>query len=200
MPLKDKKNRKIYYNSWREKNKEYLREYAREYQKKNRKRLSNNAIISHREQLKKLKEELYLLLGNKCVRCGFSDFRAFQVHHINRNGGKTRKKFRNIEYLKYLIIEAKKQIKNKPSIELLCSNCHAIEHYDDRIKLMKRGQKDFKNRGGKSGRSKLIEDDVREIRKKFNNGYSIQGLAKEYGVGRLCIRNIICYRTWKRVE
>lgn len=53
------------------------------------------------------RDKLFAEIG-KCQRCGFSDHRALTVHHKDRN-----------------------RSNNDPSnLELLCWNCHAIEHYD----------------------------------------------------------------------
>ena len=55
-------------------------------------------------------------MGGKCVRCGFSDIRALQIHHRL-----IKTKIRKLDYL------TKKYDLNK--VELVCANCHAIEHY-----------------------------------------------------------------------
>lgn len=40
---------------------------------------------------RKCREEVYTILGDSCVRCGFSDKRALQVDHINGGGLQERK-------------------------------------------------------------------------------------------------------------
>lgn len=55
------------------------------------------------------------LLGSKCIRCGFNNLPALQIHH------KTDKD-RKLDFLK-LDYDLNK-------LELLCANCHMIEHYN----------------------------------------------------------------------
>lgn len=45
-------------------------------------------------------------LGNACVRCGYTEFPILEIHHIDRD--RTNNKIENLE--------------------LLCPNCHSIEH------------------------------------------------------------------------
>ncbi len=45
-------------------------------------------------------------LVSECNRCGFSDIRALEVHHIDRD--RSNNKLNNLE--------------------ILCANCHSIEH------------------------------------------------------------------------
>ena len=54
-----------------------------------------------------LKVRLFTLKGKQCWRCGFSISQVLVVHHIDRN--------RNNNSLK--------------NLEILCPNCHAMEHY-----------------------------------------------------------------------
>ena len=69
------------------------------------------------------------LLGKICKRCKFSDSRALAIHHTDP----TRKDpaFKNVRYW------SKQRIKRElRTCVLLCQNCHAIEHHEQRQKKM----------------------------------------------------------------
>ncbi len=69
------------------------------------------------------------LLGNKCVRCGFTDKRALNIDHVNGGGSKEAHSFKNgYEYLKK-ILEAIKNRSDK--YQLLCSNCNQIKKHEN---------------------------------------------------------------------
>lgn len=53
--------------------------------------------------------------------------------------------------------------------------------------------------GERNPGSKLIEDDVRAIRRKASRGATQQELADSYGVGRTSVGNIIHRRKWANV-
>lgn len=66
------------------------------------------------------------LLGDKCVRCGFSDCRALQIDHID--GGGTQHK-ESIGQSPSKIIH---EIKKAPHLyQLLCANCNWIKRYEN---------------------------------------------------------------------
>jgi hypothetical protein len=70
--------------------------------------------------------EVLGLLGGKCVKCGFCDYRALQIDHINGGGHAHRMKFNN-NPLRYL-----KDIKeNLHLYQLLCANCNWIKRYEN---------------------------------------------------------------------
>lgn len=62
--------------------------------------------------------EVFKILGNKCCRCGYTNFIALEIHHKD---GSHRKNRRCRDYLK-LDYDLNR-------VELICSNCHQIEHY-----------------------------------------------------------------------
>ena len=60
----------------------------------------------------------------KCCRCGYSDYRALQFHHIDSNKeGNISQMVRNKTW------EIVTEEINK--CEVLCANCHQIEHYNE---------------------------------------------------------------------
>jgi hypothetical protein len=54
----------------------------------------------------------------------------------------------------------------------------------------------FRPRGELSGSAKLTEAKVREIRTRYAEGTGPRPLAREFGVDRSTIREIVCRRTW----
>jgi hypothetical protein len=83
-----------------------------------------------REERKRLRNEIFNLLGNRCARCGFFDWRAFQIDHINGHGLQEMKKFKT-DTRKYLVhvLEVLKSGDNK-DYQLLCANCNQIKKYE----------------------------------------------------------------------
>lgn len=72
------------------------------------------------------------MLGGKCIRCGFDNFRALQIDHIvpDLQGRKVHngsKNARNVVSGKLNIAE----------VQLLCANCHWIKTYDEDRKFFK---------------------------------------------------------------
>ena len=77
-----------------------------------------------------VRQEIIRILGGKCVHCGFSDWRAMQVDHVN---GTSRKERINQTY--YLYKDIVKSLAEKTNkYQLLCSNCNSIKMYEDREK------------------------------------------------------------------
>jgi len=68
-----------------------------------------------------LKAWLFSKLGSKCVRCGFSNVLALEIHHPKNDGKQHRQEFRNVKaYYKDCATSGR--------VELICANCHEIEH------------------------------------------------------------------------
>lgn len=72
------------------------------------------------------------LLGNKCVRCGFSDPRALQVDHINGGGNQERHSMAggggpNANKW-YQLVAADV---NHEKYQLLCANCNVIKRIEN---------------------------------------------------------------------
>lgn len=55
------------------------------------------------------------------------------------------------------------------------------------------------HKGELNGRAKLTAEDVKEIRRLYNNGYTQQEIAKKYNRGWSTIHNIIIGATWKGI-
>ena len=76
----------------------------------------------------RIRRELLLLLGNKCIRCGIDDWRTLQIDHINGGGRQDIAKFSsNISYLKAVRVS----VENKEGkYQLLCANCNQIKRIE----------------------------------------------------------------------
>jgi len=112
---------------WREKNKDRLREYNREFRAKNRTEYNRKEAARHRRLMRAARRKVVALLGGKCKRCGFDDERAFQIHHRKGDGGRHRAgKGYTVSYYNALL---KMMAADADAVELLCANCHAIEHW-----------------------------------------------------------------------
>lgn len=114
MKNKDK-YKKEYMRIWRKNNKEKIKSYCRKYYKING---------------MSVKLEIIEMLGGKCVRCGYKDYRALQIDHIKSGGSKERKSYNNpILYYK-MILESIKN--NERKFQLLCANCNWIKKHDNK--------------------------------------------------------------------
>lgn len=78
--------------------------------------------VRHEKTLKR-RAKLLGFLGNKCVKCGFSDWRALQIDHVNGGGCK--------EVKKLGLLNMYKRIYEYPQeYQLLCANCNWIKRYE----------------------------------------------------------------------
>lgn len=66
------------------------------------------------------KRKAYDLLGNKCAKCGFDDWRALQVGHIEGKGHTT-------GFQTYKAV-----IKDPSKYQLLCANCNWIKRHEEK--------------------------------------------------------------------
>ncbi len=70
------------------------------------------------------RQRVIAALGGKCARCGFEDWRALQIDHMNGGG---RRELKQIGY-KGII---KKVLRGETDgYQLLCSNCNWIKRYE----------------------------------------------------------------------
>lgn len=84
-------------------------------------------LANARKKRLDLKTEVFRLLGNKCVRCGFTDVRALQVDHVHGGGVKElRSLTKNIHVL---VLESIRRGEQK--YQLLCANCNWIKVHEN---------------------------------------------------------------------
>jgi len=105
----------------------WWREYRKtdkykEYKKGYRARVKD-VIAAERQNLKK---EVMDKMGGKCVKCGFNDYRAVQIDHINGDGHAD-----NVGGQKYYIRVLESFIKKEGKYQLLCANCNWIKRFQN---------------------------------------------------------------------
>lgn len=95
---------------------------------------------SHYERLRDLhiRMEIIHILGNKCIHCGFSDWRALQIDHVKGHGAEHRRKYNshtfyhgggcNPQYYSFILRQIKLGSKD---FQLLCANCNWIKRYEN---------------------------------------------------------------------
>ena len=78
---------------------------------------------SHREEVDKLREQLFSKLGySSCKNCGIDDKRVLEFHHLDRS---LKKKGNNRSIPKY-----KRYLEEVDNLQILCANCHAVETHN----------------------------------------------------------------------
>lgn len=117
-----------------------------EYAKNRRNKLKNmlgidwqKTIVSYNtnQQKTRIKNQLIrialiILLGEKCVKCGYDiDLRALQVDHTNGGGTKEVQEFggNNAKMWKYYLEHPNLAIK---LLQSLCANCNTIKRYENK--------------------------------------------------------------------
>ena len=135
---------RAYGRQYREQHRESINAYASQWFKKNSKQICEKRepyrkayYIANREWIlekgrKRRKEthdyyraEIIKALGGKCERCGISDIRVLEIHHLLGGGAKIRESYKGTKYgydYRYL----RDILKNLEGISLLCANCHLI--------------------------------------------------------------------------
>jgi len=89
-------------------------------------------------RVKSLKRKMKLVkkFGGKCACCGFDDWRALQIDHINGGGSRHRSEFKSgNSYVKYLLELSGEEIGK--SYQMLCANCNWIKRYENKELLKK---------------------------------------------------------------
>jgi hypothetical protein len=64
-------------------------------------------------------------LGGKCVKCGFDDFRALQIDHVNGGGKRELRGMVHFSYLKKVLNDT------TGAYQLLCANCNWIKRFEN---------------------------------------------------------------------
>ena len=71
----------------------------------------------------KNREEIFRVLGRVCIQCGFDNWRALHVDHIN-GGGNAERRNNNGESIR----SRAKLVRNNPEkYQILCANCNFIK-------------------------------------------------------------------------
>ena len=101
----------------RNKQKEYQQKHHQRTKKKKRKQ--QNQLKDKRQHL--VLEEMQRR-GDKCAKCGFSDIRALDWHHLDPN-----EKINSISEMVRDRVSMDKLQAELDKCELICANCHRIE-------------------------------------------------------------------------
>jgi hypothetical protein len=107
---------------WYENNKKesYLRSVK--YKVEHRQRVRELACLSNNKK----RLAIIAFLGDSCVKCGFSDWRALQIDHVNGGGVKEYKEIKRCTSIFYKRIKS-----HKEKYQLLCANCNWIKRYEN---------------------------------------------------------------------
>jgi RNase P subunit RPR2 len=111
---------KLYY----QKNKKNYIDYFKKYYSKNR----ENYLKQKKEQSIESKNMVLDFLGGKCVKCGFSDYRALQIDHVNGGGVKEQRE-RTTNRFSYHKEVMDSFTKKEGKYQLLCANCNWIKRF-----------------------------------------------------------------------
>lgn len=140
-PEKKKESNRRYREAHREELREYNRlhnqtEERKQAQKRNYEKFRSDPErwkrklemdkVRNRRYRDEIRQKIISLLGGKCVRCGFTDWRALQIDHINGGGSRERKTARSMSAYYRQIIES-----NGDGYQLLCANCNQIKRYEE---------------------------------------------------------------------
>ena len=120
-----KNKRKIldYHKKHRLKNLDKYKAYEKKFRILHKERLS----IEMRKYQNKKRLEILEFIGNtKCKKCGFDDWRALQIDHVNGNGKQESKIMK--QYYAYFR-HIKENIQN---YQILCANCNWIKRYENK--------------------------------------------------------------------
>lgn len=85
-----------------------------------------------RNGVKNVRLQILEKLGNKCVRCSFSDIRALQIDHINGGGKKEILAFKGNFRNYYKNIRKNVKSGDLKKYQLLCANCNWIKRYENK--------------------------------------------------------------------
>lgn len=99
------------------------KEYHLKYDKEN----SDTKKLNTKEYYRRKRKAVIEMLGGKCLKCGFSDFRALQIDHINGNGLKDKKSITRMYWTHIMESFLKKENK----YQLLCANCNWIKRFEN---------------------------------------------------------------------
>lgn len=102
-----------------EKRKAYQKEYGQAWYARNKEKKILDQECRRAEARKKF---LLYRATQKCNRCGYSDFRALHFHHLGDKHMSVSQMVKDGYAWKRILTEIEK-------CEVLCANCHAIEHY-----------------------------------------------------------------------
>lgn len=121
---------RAYGRSYKKKDPERWKSYERDRRKKQVAADPVGFRAAHaeymRNRMRQKRQKVIAHLGGRCCRCGFDDWRALQVDHINGGGVAERKLARSSDALWRLVLADK-----NGKYQLLCANCNWIKRYEN---------------------------------------------------------------------
>ena len=109
--------------------KKRMKENNSKWRKENKEEARLHSSSASNKSRQKLKNEIFDLLGNRCVCCGFSDVRALQIDHVKGNGNQEIKRFKNVyQYYKNILDKLRSGSKD---YQLLCANHNWIKRFEN---------------------------------------------------------------------
>ena len=115
------RNRVEYLREWRQTHKEHSRKYKNQYNVDNRDHVRRRS----RSYARQFRRKVLKFFGDKCIRCGFNDYRALQLDHIHGGGAREHRLSTGV----YGIY--RRALKNPEEFQLLCANCNNIKRYEE---------------------------------------------------------------------
>ena len=106
----------------RYKHSEEGRAVIRAYQ--NRYKRTDMGKANHLRQVRKARQRAIAALGGKCVHCGFDDWRALQIDHVNGGGCREEKQIGGHGIIRKVLRG------ETEGYQLLCANCNWIKFYE----------------------------------------------------------------------
>ena len=71
---------------------------------------------------RRLRDKIITRYGGKCAQCGFTDYRALHLDHINNDGAEERKVLSNYQIMLKML---KEDLSGR--YQILCANCNIIK-------------------------------------------------------------------------
>lgn len=105
-------------------------EYNKLYREKNR------SVINEKQKAARriLKDIVLNHYGNECNHCGFSDYRALQIDHINNNGAEERKGLGGQQVSGWRFYAHLVKTGLPSGYQTLCANCNNIKQWEQNNK------------------------------------------------------------------
>lgn len=147
--IKHREARLLHMREYYQKNKEIIKERTKKWYDKNKndpefikKSRARSRIYYeknweydqkyNRDRREKQRKELLQEVGNgQCAKCGFNDWRALHVDHINGGG---RKEYLENKALKSALGYLKHIRLNREKYQILCANCNFIKRHENQEK------------------------------------------------------------------
>jgi hypothetical protein len=96
------------------------------------------------------------------------------------------------------------EVNHKDRIKANCSlyNLEWMDHHSNILHARSSGEAWDTPRGEDSGNAKLADDDIRRMRRLWDNGNGMQQIhiAKIFGVSSVCVSLIVRRKSWKHIE